>query len=329
MRCASDASVNFTQYDNDGNGYVDAFIVIHAGPAAEVTGNPNHIWSHKWVLDGGELGVDGVKVYAYLTVPEDAKIGVCCHELGHLLFGFPDLYDTTNASEGIGNWCLMAAGSWGGGGDTPVHPSAWCKANQGWVDVQNQTSPGLLAIPDVKSNNTIFRLWKDGEASTEYFLMENRQRAKFDVSLPEGGLLIWHIDETIPGNTNNNHYKVALLQADGRKDLENNVNRGDAGDCYPGASGNTSLSASTNPNSKAYGGGSSSVEVTNISPSQNVMTAKVRVSGAGNPFHALAIHAAQALKSGASPGDVEARIAALEGGMNQVLQALQAIGPRQ
>ena len=94
----------------------------------------NDIWSHKWVLAGGALNADGTKIFGYLTVPEDAKLGVCAHELGHLLFGWPDLYDTDDTSEGIGNWCLMAGGSWGGGGDTPAHPSAWCKANQGWVD---------------------------------------------------------------------------------------------------------------------------------------------------------------------------------------------------
>ena len=79
---------------------------------------------------GIELNVeDATKIYGYLTIPEDAKIGVCAHELGHLLFGFPDLYDTDDTSEGIGNWCLMAGGSWNGGGDVPAHPSAWCKAN--------------------------------------------------------------------------------------------------------------------------------------------------------------------------------------------------------
>ena len=44
-------NVNFAPYDNDGNGFVDAFIVVHAGRGAEETGNQNHIWSHKWVLD--------------------------------------------------------------------------------------------------------------------------------------------------------------------------------------------------------------------------------------------------------------------------------------
>jgi len=70
-----------------------------------VTGSHDDIWSHKWVLAGGARAVDHTKIFAYLTVPEDCKIGVCAHELGHLLFGFPDLYDTDSSSEGIGNWC--------------------------------------------------------------------------------------------------------------------------------------------------------------------------------------------------------------------------------
>ena len=64
---------------------LNAFVVIYAGPGGEVTGNSGDIWSHKWVLDGGALSVDSTGIFAYLTVPEDCKIGVCAHELGHLL----------------------------------------------------------------------------------------------------------------------------------------------------------------------------------------------------------------------------------------------------
>jgi immune inhibitor A len=278
---AANPSVNFTPYDNDGNGYVDAFIVVHAGSGAEQTGNVNDIWSHKWVLSGGAYAADATKIYGYLTIPEDAKIGVCAHELGHLLFGFPDLYDTDNSSEGIGNWCLMAAGSWGGGGDTPCHPSAWCKANQGWVSVTNRTTNGTLSIPDVKSSLTVYRLWKDGTAGSEYFLLENRQRTGFDKSLPGDGLLIWHIDDSVSSNTNESHYKVALMQADGKKDLEHGSNRGDSGDSFPGASGNTSFADATNPNSKSYANSSTCVAVTGITPSSPTMTANVQVKCKG------------------------------------------------
>jgi immune inhibitor A len=274
---AADPTIDFTPYDNDGNGFVDAFIVIHAGGGGEETGNPGDIWSHKWVIDGGAKTVDNTKIFGYLTVPEDCRIGVCCHELGHLLYGFPDLYDTDQTSEGIGNWCLMAAGSWGGGGNTPVHPCAWCKVNQGWVSVDNRTTNGPLSIPDVKDSNTVYRLWKDGTAGSEYFLMENRQRNRFDASLPESGLLLWHIDESVPDNTNEAHYKVALMQADGQRDLELDHNRGDGGDPYPGSSANTNFNNGSNPNSKSYSGVSTCVSVTGISSAGAVMTANVAV----------------------------------------------------
>ena len=274
---AADPAVNFDPYDNDGNGFVDAFIVIHAGPGGEVTGQSGDIWSHKWVLDGGARAVDHTKVYGYLTVPEDCKVGVCAHELGHLLFGFIDLYDTDGSSEGIGNWCLMAAGSWGGGGNTPCHPCAWCKANQGWVSVTNPTANAVLSIGDVKNTHTVYRLWKDGAGGSEYFLAENRQQTGFDASLPGGGLLIWHIDEGQSNNTNENHYRIALVQADNRRDLEQNHNRGDAGDCYPGSSNNKTFNASSSPNSKSYAGATTCVAVTSISAPGATMTADVQV----------------------------------------------------
>lgn len=96
--------------DNDGNGCIDAFIVIHAASGAEVTGNTNDIWSVKWVLPS-VTPINDVNVYAFLTIPEDAVIGVSCHELGHLVFGWPGLYDTDDSSDDIGNWCLMSGGT--------------------------------------------------------------------------------------------------------------------------------------------------------------------------------------------------------------------------
>ena len=199
----ANASIDFKPYDNDGNGYVDAFIVVHAGTGGEQSGNKSDIWSIKSYLPS-ETAVDGVKVFGFLTIPEDANIGVCAHELGHLLFEWPDLYDIDSAgdpnnigvvSEGIGNWCLMAGGTWGflpgnAQGTTPCHPSAWCKANQGWVNTIRETENRSLTLRDVKTTREIHRLWSYGDAnSREYFLIENRQQAGFDRSLPGPGLL--------------------------------------------------------------------------------------------------------------------------------------------
>ena len=275
---AADPNVDFTPFDNDNNGFVDAFIVVHAGAGAEVTNSPSDIWSHKWVLPQGELSTDTKKIFAYLTVPEDSKIGVCCHELGHLLFGWPDLYDTDGTSSGLGDWCLMASGSWNAGGDIPAHASAWCKVNQGWVNVVTQRTTDTVPIADVKTGHTVYRLWKDGGGGTEYFLVENRQKTGYDKELPGGGMLVYHIDDSTQSNANEAHYKVGLVQADGLRDLEAGADQGDGGDPFPGSQANASFTGLSTPNSHSYAGVKTCVSITDIGPSGPVMSAKLSVS---------------------------------------------------
>jgi immune inhibitor A len=313
---AVDPSVDLQPYDNDGNGYVDAFIVVHAGGGGEETGDPGDIWSHKWVLPEEYTADGGVKVYAYLTIPENAKLGVSAHELGHLVFGFPDLYDIDYSSEGIGDWCLMAGGSWNGGGDTPAHPSAWCKAQQGWVDVVPVSAETALELPDVKTSRTVHRLWTDGTAGPEYFLLENRQQAGYDAQLPGGGLLVWHVDESMETNEDENHYLVALVQADGSRDLENDMNRGDGGDPYPGWTSNTALTATSTPASTGYSGQDSLVAVTDITDDGGTirLTASVHATGS-EPDGDLEQRVA----------DLEARVAALEDAVSRGGEALSAL----
>jgi immune inhibitor A len=236
---------------------------------------------------GGAFNADGTSIFAYLTVPEDSRIGVCAHELGHLLFGWPDLYDTDSSSEGLGNWCLMAGGSWNSNGDVPAHPSAWCKVNQGWASVQTHTANGVVSIADVKTSHTVHRLWKDGAPGNEYFLLENRQRTGFDTHLPGDGLLVYHVDEAIATNANENHPKVKLMEADGQRHLHNGANRGDAGDSYPGSSGNTAFNGTSNPNSKSYGNVDTCVAITNIGPSGPTMSARLAVRCAVKPSKEL------------------------------------------
>lgn len=124
------------------------------------------------------------------------------------------------------------------------------------------------------------RLWKNGVPGSEYFLVENRQQNQYDRFLPGSGLLVYHVDESIPDNTNEVHPRVRLVQADALDDLDRAVNRGDDGDPFPGSSGNSRFDFNTQPSSRSYSGRDSCVSISDISPSGMSMTARVEVNRA-------------------------------------------------
>ncbi|WP_199611661.1 M6 family metalloprotease domain-containing protein [Flocculibacter collagenilyticus] len=270
--------VNFANYDNSGNGKVEALMIICAGIGAEQSSNKNDFWSHKWSI--APKAVDGVTVDKYFMAPENGKVGVMSHELGHLLLGLPDLYDTDYSSRGTGRWDLMAGGSWNNGGNTPAHPTAWCKVKAGWITptvIHNAAQ--AVTIKPYADNPQVYKLPIGPANSKEYFLLSNRKKTKFDQHIPGEGLIIEHIDDNKTNNTDENHYLVDIEQCDGLRELNKNINSGNASDAFPHGGNNTFNNAST-PNSKSYGGADSKVAVTNIAKSGNNITANINVGGA-------------------------------------------------
>ncbi|RKX28335.1 MAG: hypothetical protein DRP46_08785 [Candidatus Zixiibacteriota bacterium] len=297
-----DPYVDFSQYDNDGDGYVDAIILIHTGPGAEYSHSDSDIWSHQWSV-WPPKSKDGVYICDYCIQPEywlspgDMTCGVYCHELGHI-FGLPDLYDTDYSSRGAGKWSVMSYGSWcgpSGMGSSPAWMDAWSRIELGFATAVNVlTNVNSTLIENVEGGGNIYRLWSSGTIGDEYFLVENRQKTGYDSYLPGSGLLIWHIDESLlgsmtpndnewyPGDTSNGHYGVALVQADGQYHQEKLINSGDTGDPYPGTSSNMTFSPLSTPNSFSYAGENSYVVVDNISPSSSIMSADLHVSFASD-----------------------------------------------
>ena len=286
-----DAAVDFAQYDNDGDGFVDNLMVVHSGPGAEFSGSDDDIWSHKYAIAPQQR--DNVYISTYTIQPEywaepgDMTIGIYSHELGHV-FGLPDLYDTDYSSRGIGQWGIMSYGSWNGPsgmGESPAHPCAWSRAAMGFVVLDEITASRYeAAVENVETGGTVFRL-PTSVTGNQYFLVENRQQIGFDTYLPGSGLLIWHIDESYSDNQHewwpeaagSNHYAVALEQADGLYEMERNLDCGDAGDCLPGTTANDAFTAHSRPSSSAYSGTRTGVAVRDISASGLTMYADLIV----------------------------------------------------
>ncbi len=280
---AADPDVDFSQYDNNGDGYTDGIFVVHAGTGYEETGNPCEIHSHQWSISARFK--DGVYVRTYSVEPEESPssqglipIGVFCHEFGHVL-GLPDLYDTDYSSSGAGHWALMASGSYNGGSRSPSDFIGWSKMKLGWLTPTNITSNQTgVQIPAIEWNPVAYRLWKSGQVGNQYFIVENRQKYASDAYLPGSGILVWHIDDNVHGNTNDWHPQVFLEQADGHFDLQYDNNQGDAADAYPYNGLYTEFTDKTNPNSKDYNLNSTQVALWNISPIDSVMTADMDVT---------------------------------------------------
>ena len=305
----SDDSVDYGQYDNDNDGWVESVIIVHAGYGGETGGDG--IWSHRWSLNGSGLGFYTtndtnalgvrVKVNDYIIQPalsgssgsKMIEIGVFCHEFGHAI-GLPDLYDTDFSSEGIGEWGLMGSGGWGGDGrhpDTPSHMSPWSKEIMGWIQpiVLNMNEFNASFYP-VEDTSLVYKLWTGGEiqsrfstfglnldVGTEYFLIEYRKQKKFDKYIHNSGLLIWHVDNSQFNNRNDGRRLVDLEEADG------NMNgRGDPGDVYPGTNNVTSFGLSSNSNSRSNDGEITFVEVFNISLPGSTMTANLNIEEGPN-----------------------------------------------
>ncbi len=284
---AVDGVVDFSQYDNDGDGVVDGVNVIFAGP---FDGTPNTIWPHAWALPGNGALHDGVWVRTYSmqseydVMPGDQAADVLCHEFGHVL-GLPDLYDYGYDSWGVGTWCLMSYGVYNGGGWSPSHLSVWCRIAMGFVDPWIVTTDGVYAVPAVEQAPVIYRLWTHGHVGIEYFLVENRRPHGFDAALPAHGVLIWHVDDSVssndnqwyPGYTGFGHYRVALEQADGLWELERHLNPGDGGDPYPGTTVNRFFTASSTPSSRDYGNNDTHCAVEGIPNSADTVIVFFRV----------------------------------------------------
>ncbi|MGE5178770.1 MAG: M6 family metalloprotease domain-containing protein [Bacteroidota bacterium] len=281
----------------DDDGYIDAVLIIHPGRGAELiqdqtTANLT-LWSHEAGITqfsncdptnlvsspdcapGYQLG--SVKGFLYVLAgeyndkPADFAVGTYCHEFGHTL-GLVDLYDPNAA--GLGFFSLMALGNYlpyQVGMVLGSHPGgldAWSRQYLGFDPPNVATGPGHYTLKPVSEGGTSLKVWSNGEPGTEYFLIEDRSLTGPDLYLPGDGMIVYHVNDLQQDNLSGPaSYRVSILQADGKNELADPTaagNFGDAGDPFPGTSGNRNITQSTTPDTRSLAGVDTGVRITNI-----------------------------------------------------------------
>ncbi len=298
---ATEGCVDYASYDTaPADGQIETnelhVTIIGAGFETSYGGDEcgKSIWGHEWDLDSAGITppvVDGKSIGAsgYTTFGEwhcnsgdnpghKATMGIMAHEFGHDI-NWPDLYDTDGDGEGVGEWSLMGSGSWGENaapghepGNSPSYPDAYSLYYQGWVMPTVATASNDLAVAAHQSlllgPNPGGTDWLFGEhkGTGEFFMLENRTQQGYDVSTPGCGIVIYRIDETVtPSNGANADQAdplIAVMQADGKQDLEHTPNnRGDAGDPWPGTTGNHDFDNASTPNTRFHEGTPSNLDL--------------------------------------------------------------------
>lgn len=277
----------FNSLTTDGSGNVLAFNVYFAGANSGVWASG--LWPHSWMLAAPVPLGNGKNIYRYqiTDVGASLELGTFCHENGHMLCGFPDIYDYDYDSVGgAGKFSLMGSG---GDGTNPSQVDAYLKLAAGWATVTDLDSSSNLTGTVVAAPNSgydnFYRFKRTGVA-TEYFLLENRQKTGRDAGLPAAGIAVWHVDElgdkdaqNLTPNTTHNNYELTLVQADNLWHFETTTtNAGDANDLYyqgnSAAAYTNMLDDGSAPNAHWWDGSSSGMSLNTFSVAGQSMTFK-------------------------------------------------------
>lgn len=265
---------DFSKLTTDSNGVVRGVNILYAGNAD--AGWSRGLWPHQGYLPNAFTS-NGVKVQLYQlsNIGNELSLDTICHENGHLLFGYPDLYDYTGKTGGCGTYSLM---SYLSDPKNPAPPDPYCRnVISGWNTVidLNSYSDGNKLTANSSTNGTQPVYKWSGKNSNEYYLIENIKKNGRYKSMPDEGLMIWHVDED--GSNSNQasskarHYQLSVVQADNKMELENKINVGADGDLFHKGYNDT-FNDSSSPNSKWWDKTSSGLDISNISAIGETMT---------------------------------------------------------
>lgn len=237
---AVDDTVDFAQYDANGDGNIDLIYIIYAGYAQSMSGNSTDcIWPKSGNVKVSQL-FDGKKIVRYGVNnelngnPSNQKtrwrtngIGLFCHEFSHCM-GMPDLYPTSGSTASMlinhemEYWSLMDAGEYTNNGYRPTELTAWEREAFGWLTIDTLSAATDVTLAPLSAGGKAYRMVNDANES-EYYVLENVQQTGWNGKAFGHGLMVTHVDYdasmfTLYGNRVNStayHPRMRLIPADG------------------------------------------------------------------------------------------------------------------
>ena len=209
-------NIDWSEYDWNGDGFVNQLLIVYAGKGMNADGGSNTIWPHQWWLskhlknpDNQDEGYrdyrtvnSGNKQFiidSYCCAQETVNastvktsFGTICHEYSHC-FGFPDFY-YDGGTKTVGDWDLMDNGNYGDKGFRPCGYSAHERMLMGWLTLTELTDATTVSgIPALYEQPQAYIIYNDAYRD-EFYIIEHRQQVDWDASLPGSGLVVFHVD---------------------------------------------------------------------------------------------------------------------------------------
>ena len=278
--------VDFSRYDNDGDGVVDVVVVLYAGVGEAQAWQtvPESVWPCQWDMQEsfewgcsvtGPFQLDGVTINRYAVFNELEGnsnlsqtidgIGTFCHEFGHCL-GLPDFYPTNGGYYyGMNNWSIMDHGCYLDNAHTPAGYTSYERHFMGWLDLIDPVENTRYTLQPLNSTlGNAVKVTNDANPD-EYYLLEYRVKTGWDAFLPGEGILVLHVDydkavwDANTPNNINSHQRMTIIPADGK--LSSSTN---ATDPWPQGD-NDALTNTSTPAALVYTGGYMNKPITAMS----------------------------------------------------------------
>jgi len=194
---------DFTQISRNASGEMYSVNVFYAGTCASAWSTG--LWPSSWAIPTKTVdAVNGIKAYSYqmTDMGTSLDIGTFCHENGHMLLDYPDLYPYNGNAADFGSYSLMSGGNHADGGRHPTNIDPYLKAASGWANIVDLDSTSHQRCT-IQADSNLFYRYRNSAKLNEYFIFEVRDNTGYEGPYggsaasvnPSAGLVAYHVRE--------------------------------------------------------------------------------------------------------------------------------------